>query len=372
MKKKCFVFVSNDLTFDQRVSKICNSLNHGNYAVNLIGVRKKDSASLNRAYETERLRVLFSRGVLFYASLNVRLFFFLLFRKVDLVWCNDLDTLLPAVILKRIKGYTLVYDSHEYYTEAEGLTGRTIVKAIWQKIEKYCVPRTDLFLTVNESIAAIYKKAYNKQVLVLRNMPVQSISEVEDEYILPKEIIKPFVLLQGAYIDPDRGGMELIEAFQWVTSKQLLVVGSGRDLKNMKRRCEELELREKVIFIDRLPPEELRILTKQAWMGVSLDKPIHLNYTLSLPNKIFDYIHARIPVIVSPLVELKKIVAHFNIGVILDEVTPLKIAEGINSVSEIQREKWTSNTTIAKKELHWQRDMDVVLASLKSITNADS
>lgn len=361
------VLVSNDLTFDQRVRKTCDSILAEGYQIELVGVKKPKSQVINRTYKTIRLNVIFSKGGLFYAMLNLRLFFYILFRSYDVVWSNDLDTLLPAALLKRLKKYTLIYDSHEYFTEAEGLTGRDKIKKIWERIEKFAVPKADVFITVNESIAEIYSTKYERLVHVLRNMP-NAHTEISDVGRVNIELPKQFVLLQGAYIDPDRGGMELVSAFQYIYSKKLLVVGAGRDLPNMKRLVNEKGLNEKVQFIDRLPPDELRELTKRAWLGVSLDKPMHLNYTLSLPNKIFDYIHAEIPVLVSPLVELKRIVEEYNVGIVLTEVTAKAIAEAILQLSEEERLSYCIHAKEAKQYLTWETDMNVVMLAIKKQT----
>lgn len=135
------VLVSNDLTFDQRVRKTCDSLLAEGYQIELVGVKRPKSQVINRTYKTIRLNVIFSKGGLFYAMLNLRLFFYILFRSYDLVWSNDLDTLLPAALLKRLKKYILIYDSHEYFTEAEGLTGRDKIKKSGSELKSLLCPR---------------------------------------------------------------------------------------------------------------------------------------------------------------------------------------------------------------------------------------
>lgn len=349
------VLVSNDLTYDQRVSKICDSLQHKNWEVLLIGVLKSVSTPLQRNYSTQRLKVFFSKGPLFYFMLNVRMFFYLLFHKTEIIWANDLDVLWPAVLMKKLRGTKVIYDSHEYFTEAEGLTGRERIKAIWTRIEERCIPHVDLFITVNESIASIYRKKYNREVLVQRNMPILVEDESEREELFEVKT----VVLQGAYIDPDRGGMELVEAFQFLDGIQLLIVGAGRDLENIKRRIIELHLEEKVKVLPRMSYFELKKLTQRVHLGVSLDKPLHMNYTLSLPNKLFDYIHAGVPVLVSNLVEPARIVNEYQVGEVVSEVTPKVIAEGIQKVlNSASYEAYRDATKKAKSALHWQADFD--------------
>jgi len=367
--KRIQVLVSNDLVFDQRVSKTCQSLQEANYQVALWGVLKFDSKPIQREYQVVRQRVFFKKGAAFYAALNIRLFCYLLFAKYDVIWANDLDTLWPAVMAKRLRGKKLIYDSHEYFTEAEGLTGRDSIKRIWERIEARCIPHVDVFLTVNASIATIYREKYQREVLVQRNMPVkQNEKQKQNEDQNEKQNENEYVILQGAYIDPDRGGMELVEAFQFVQSVTLKVVGAGRDLPRMKQRAEELGLHNRIEFIDRLPYEELRVLTRGAKLGVSLDKPMHLNYTLSLPNKIFDYIHAAVPVLVSPLVELQRIVATYQVGVVVDEVSPKAIASAIESavVSE-EYAAWKANCAVAAQTLNWENDFQKIRAAIATL-----
>lgn len=349
------VLVSNDLTYDQRVSKICDSLQHKKWEVQLVGVLKTESTSIQRTYSTNRLRVFFSKGPLFYFMLNVRMFFYLLFHKTEIIWANDLDVLWPAVFMKRIRGTKIIYDSHEYFTEAEGLTGRERIKAFWTRIEERCIPHVDLFITVNESIAEIYRNKYKREVFVQRNMPILVEDESEREELFEVKT----VVLQGAYIDPDRGGMELVEAFQYLEGIQLLIVGAGRDLENIKRRIVELQLEEKVKVLPRMSYLELKQLTQRVHLGVSLDKPLHLNYTLSLPNKLFDYIHAGVPVLVSNLLEPARIVNEYGVGEVVSEVTPKAIAVGIQIVlNSPSYNEYKTATKKAKSALHWQADFD--------------
>jgi glycosyltransferase involved in cell wall biosynthesis len=287
--------------------------------------------------------------------LNVRMFFYLLFHKTEIIWANDLDVLWPAVLMKRLRGTRIIYDSHEYFTEGEGLTGRERIKAIWTRIEERCIPHVDLFITVNESIAEIYRKKYNREVFVQRNMPILEEDESERVELFETKT----VVLQGAYIDPDRGGMELVEAFQYLEGIQLLIVGAGKDLENMKRRIVELQLEEKVNVLPRMSYFELKQLTQRVHLGVSLDKPLHLNYTLSLPNKLFDYIHAGLPVLVSNLVEPAGIVNEFKVGDVIEEVTPKAIAVGILKVlNSSSYNDYKTATKKAKSALHWQADFD--------------
>ena len=113
--KTVIISVTNDLSYDQRVAKVCNSLMLHGLEVVLVGRKLKSSKSLEREYQTKRFKLLFNTGFLFYAEYNLRLFFWLLICKKAIYHANDLDTLLPMWLISKLKKSIVVYDSHEYF-----------------------------------------------------------------------------------------------------------------------------------------------------------------------------------------------------------------------------------------------------------------
>jgi glycosyltransferase involved in cell wall biosynthesis len=361
--KHITVLVSNDLQHDQRVAKVCGTLRDLGFDLTLVGRELPNSPAYVGPFSVVRFRLLFQRGVLFYLALNFRLFCYLLFKRTDIILANDLDTLLPAFLVSKLRGKELVYDSHEYFTEAEGLTGRPFQKGVWLNLERWIFPKLKHVITVNESIASIYRELYKVKVHVVRNVPKQVDSVKQSQptrSALELPVDKTIVLLQGSYIDPDRGGMELVQAFQHLPNALLLVIGSGRDYHNMQLVGKNLALTN-VRFMGRMDYDRLQQYTAVADIGVSLDKPIHLNYKYSLPNKLFDYIHAGIPVLVSDLPELRKIVEAYHVGEIVDRIEPFNIAQAILNMSNQNRQMvWRKNTKLAQSELNWQKESTVL------------
>jgi glycosyltransferase involved in cell wall biosynthesis len=356
------VLVSNDLEFDQRVAKVCGWLHEHGYEVTLIGRLLPGSTPFSRPYRTVRFRLPFARGAGFYAFLNIRLFLFLLFHRTDVILANDLDTLPAGWLAARIRRRRIVYDSHEYFTEAEGLTGRPFQKKVWEAIERFLFPRVHDVSTVNASIAGIYSRRYHRQVRIIRNVPpLDPIAEGKSrtELGLPED--GHILILQGAFIDPDRGGIELVEAMQELSGCLLLIIGSGRDMPAIASRIGALQLNDRIRLLPRLPFRELRQYTVHASIGFSLDKPVHLNYTYSLPNKLFDYIHAGVPVLVSDLPELRRIVDTYRVGCILPEITPRAISDAVTQMLRSDEyPEWKRNTLKARESLNWQRESEVL------------
>jgi glycosyltransferase involved in cell wall biosynthesis len=364
-KQHITVLVSNDLEYDQRVAKVCSTLQSLNYEITLVGRMLPQSKPFDRPYKTVRFKLWFSRGALFYAVLNLRLFFFLLGQKTDVILANDLDTLLPAFLVSRLRKKKLVYDSHEYFTEAEGLTGRSFQKGVWERIERWIFPRLEKVYTVNESIARIYREKYNVDVKVVRNIPrYQPLEQLKSRAELHMPVDKKIIILQGAFIDPDRGGMEAVEAMQHLSHEMLYVIGAGRDINNMIDRAQELDVDDRIVFLPRMPFDQLRHYTANADLGLSLDKPLHLNYTLSLPNKVFDYIHAGIPVLCSDLPELRRLVSTYHVGMLVSDLNPKHLAKSIDTaLHHPDYSSWKANCIQIRQSLSWQGE-EVVLKEI--------
>lgn len=358
--KRAIVSVINDLSTDQRVDKVCKTLQKAGFEVLLLGRRKSDSRNLDeRTYKTHRMNLLFEKEAIFYAEYNIRLFFFLLFNKSDLLISNDLDTLLPNFLISKIKRIPLVYDSHEYFTEVPELINNNFARKIWLRIEEFIFPKLKHVFTVNQSIAEIYHEKYNVEVKVVRNIPLKKIKQqIKSRKELGLEDNKKILILQGAGINIDRGVEELVEAMQYLENTILLIIGNGDVINDLKELAKKLDIQSKVNFINRIPYHELLHFTANADLGISIDKDTNLNYRFSLPNKLFDYINAGIPVLVSDLPEVKKIVNYYNVGEILNSHNPKDIADKISKLlanTELL-EMYKKNTINASDDLCWENE----------------
>ena len=364
--KEAIISVVSDLVTDQRVHRIATTLQKHGLKVTLVGRQMHKSLPLaNRDYRTVRFKLWWEKGMLFYAAYNIRLFFFLLFHKADVLVANDLDTLLPNFLISKIKRAELYYDSHEYFTEVPELVNRKFTRRIWLGIERFIFPRLKHVYTVNASIAALYKDKYKINVDVVRNVPVtadtKSISKSKSELGLPVD--KKIILYQGAGINIHRGAEEVLESMLYVNDAVLLFIGSGDVIEQLKSMSDMLNLNDKILFIPKQPMQELKQFTRHADVGLTLDKDTNLNYRYSLPNKLFDYIHAGIPVLASSLVEVKKIVDHYQVGMMIESHDPKHIAEKINEMlgDEKRFAQWKENAKLAAKELCWEKEEEQLL-----------
>ena len=154
--------VTNDLSYDQRMIRICTSLALAGHSVKLIGRKMKGSEPLeSRLFDQVRLDTFFKKGKRFYAFYNIRLFFYLLTSSVDCICAIDLDTILPCLFVSRFRKTLRVFDAHELFCEMKEIVTRPPIHRFWKRIERYAVPKFKSGYTVNQTIADEFKKMYS-------------------------------------------------------------------------------------------------------------------------------------------------------------------------------------------------------------------
>ena len=306
--RRIAVLVSNDLAYDQRVRKTCNTLMAAGWEPVLVGRRwrRQDAVNIDRPYPNFRVWLPFLTGPLFYLALQWGLVRALRRCRDEFdcvaVWANDLDTLWPAVRASRRWGWHIAYDSHEWFTEAEGLKGRPVRKAIWQWWERRAFRGISSMLTVNVSIAGAYRSKYGLEVEVVPNVPERAETAVpmpRSQLGWPEDA--RVLLMQGAFMDRDRGALDAVRALQHLPDHHLALIGSGPEHDEAPSVAMKLGVSGRLHVHGRMPFEQLRRCTAAADVGLSLDRPTVDNFRFSLPNKLFDYLHAGIPVVCSDL-----------------------------------------------------------------------
>jgi glycosyltransferase involved in cell wall biosynthesis len=352
--------VTNCICYDQRVLKMAGVVSDLGGNVTIVGRDKSDCpGNISVPFRTRRFKMLFNRGFLFYKFFSFRLLFYLLFNRCDLLVSNDLDTLLPNFIVSKLKGIPLVYDSHEYFTGVPELTDRPIVRIVWTTIERIIFPLLQHVITVSEPIALLYEKLYRVKPVVIRNCGRNSdhiLPFPRTEFNIPEDDL--LIILQGGGINIDKGAEELIDALSMTEKVSLLIVGGGDVISKLKNRVMNLNLEQKVKFINRMAWDVLMRYTKTADTGMCLEKDTNLNYRFSLANKLFDYISAGLPVIASDLPEVTKIVNGYNCGIIISSVTPDEIASALQLLEKNRDllKVLKKNAREASEVLNWENE----------------
>ena len=353
--------VTTDLTYDQRMIRICTSLANAGYTVTLIGRKMKASLPLaQQPFLQKRLSCFFEKGKLFYTEYNIRLFFYLLFKKTNCIGAIDLDTILPCYFVSKIKKVKRVYDAHELFCEMKEIATRPFIYKMWKKIERYTVPKFIHGYTVNQPIAGEFKKMYGVTYEVIRNIALLreiNISEKKEK----------FILYQGA-VNEGRSFETLIPAMKGVNC-QLIICGDGNFMQQGQLLVKENNLEQKVIFKGKVTPDELRTITQQAYIGVTLFDNAGLSNYFSLANRFFDYLHAGIPQLCVNYPVYKEINDKYHIAVLTEDIGAKNIAALLNNLllNEFEYNKLQQSCLKARQELNWQEEEKKLLQFYKNL-----
>lgn len=347
---KIYFTVTTDLTYDQRMIRICTSLANAGYNITLVGRKLKASLPLAaQPFIQKRLSCFFEKGKLFYAEYNIRLFFYLLLKKMDCIGAIDLDTILPGYFISKIKKVRRVYDAHELFCEMKEIATRPAIYKAWKKIERYTVPKFTNGYTVNQPIADEFKKMYGVNYEVIRNIAL--LREIN-----PTEKKEKFILYQGA-INEGRSFETLIPAMKQVDCK-LIICGDGNFMQQARALVQANNLQDKVVFKGKVKPDELRTITQQAYIGITLFDDAGLSNYYSLANRFFDYLHAGIPQLCVNYPVYKEINDKYHIAALTDDISEKNIAAVLNNLllNEVEYKTLQQNCLKARQELNWQQE----------------
>jgi glycosyltransferase involved in cell wall biosynthesis len=353
--------VTTDLTYDQRMIRICTSLANAGYAVILVGRKLKASFPLStQPFTQKRINCFFEKGKLFYAEYNIRLFFFLLFKKMNCICAIDLDTILPCYFVSKIKKIKKVYDAHELFCEMKEIATRPGIYKVWKKIECFTVPKFTMGYTVNQPIADEFKKMYGVNYEVIRNIALLRPITLQ----IKKE---KFILYQGA-VNEGRSFETLIPAMAAVDCK-LIICGDGNFIQQAQQLVKENKLEDKVIFKGKIKPDELRTITQEAYIGITLFENKGLSNYYSLANRFFDYLHAGIPQLCVNYPVYKEINQQLPIAVLVDDIGAKNLAEQLNNllVNEVVYNNLQQNCIKVREILNWQQEEKKLLSFYNSI-----
>lgn len=347
---KIYFTVTNDLNFDQRMQRICTSLNDAGYEITLIGSSSNQSAPLQKKkYRQKRISVIFKKGKLFYLEYNIRLFFFMLFKKIDGICAIDLDTIIPCYYISKFKNIPRIHDAHELFCEMKEVVSRPFIYKVWKFIETTYLPSFQYGYTVNHFIAQEFKKKYNIDYKIIRNLSSQKPFGNKDQ----KE---KFILYQGA-VNEGRCFEYLIPAMK-NTDAKLVICGEGNYLMRAKILVRELDLNDKVEFMGKLLPDELALLTKKAYIGITLFEKQTKNNFWSLANRFFDYIHAGTPQICVSYPAYSELNKIHQVAVLIKEYSASSISSALNELlnNDTTWEFIHENCRKASKEWNWENE----------------
>ena len=276
------------------------------------------------------------------------------FRKTDFLHCYSLEGLLVGVCYKLSKpSVKLIYDAREYETETMSSIG--LRKKLRKFIERLCIKFADSVITVNKSIANEYVRLYGiKRPYMVLNCPKNQKIEKQEHFrnkfkIGPEKLI---FLYQGALFE-GRGINNILDAFSSLPEDSNCVcvfMGYG-DLVGEIKRCSKNNNR--IFYHEALHPDQVLSHTSSADVGLCLIENKCLSYYYCLPNKLFEYAMAGLPIISNNLPEVKKLIQHYNIGHTLANDNQLEITLALKAVNKKKILEWKKNLPSIVKKYNW-------------------
>lgn len=363
MKKTVAIGFLGNLNFDTRTYNLFHSLKKKGHKVTFTGF---DWLTPDfRSIKTDEVSVKkITKGrysVFYYMKYSASMLVSLLFTKADFYFASDFYTLPFCTITAKLKRKKVFYDSREIYTELPALTGRPKLKKLFKFIEGMFINRTDAIFTTGEMDSIYIEKLFNtKKTYVLRNLPLVRKDFKPVNYI-KKYKLKPgskIILYQGIVVT-GRGIDTYLQAVKSDESLVLVILGGGEHLEHYRTETGKLGITERVIFAGKISQNELPDYTSGAFAGLSIIDNTSINNYYALPNKLFEYIMAGLPVIVSDLPQMKKIVELYGTGAVVQSGNADELLRVIDEWKNPEvYVKLKENCESASQELNWETEFE--------------
>jgi glycosyltransferase involved in cell wall biosynthesis len=292
----------------------------------------------------------------------------------DLYVANDLDTLPAAVALARRGEAGLLYDSHELYVEHVGPAGKTRARRMLQRgVERRLIRRADAVMTVNQSIAEELERRYGiPRPDVVMNVPSHDYRparpiDLRGELDLPPE---GGIALYVGGVSPDRGIEQLVDAARRLGDVTLVLMGP---VDAGYRQTLERRSGGSARFAAPVPAHEVVRFAAGADVGIVPYRNTCLNNYLSLPNKLFEYLAAGLPVVASDFPELRGVVLEHGVGETFDPEDAADIARAIRLVLDDpdRHVRLRDRARRAAEVYSWERERPKLLSVVERVTSAD-
>ena len=301
----------------------------------------------------------------------------------DVLHAHDADALEPVGVAARRLGVPYVYDSHELFLKQKR-RGRGRVYwagflALYWWVERRHVRGAAGRLTVSRPIADYLGRRYGRRFELVPNYPeVQARPTRREIRSLPgAERIgaeAPIVLRLGG-LTPGRGVEQLVDAMALVEGAHLVLLGLGSIAPDLLKRAADVGVADRVHVLAPVPESQVIDYAASAQVGVSPAIPSSLNDAYSLPNKLFQYMAAGIPLIASDFPHLREIVREPGAGLLVDMRDPRAIAEAIASVLHdpaAASEMGANGRRAVETQFSWGRSAERLLAIYAGIQRQEA
>lgn len=285
-------------------------------AKNLNNINSKYVNFKNIIVDVPHNRRMFVKWLTFLSSIKSNIYKF----NFKIFWAADLFSLPVCKYLNRKKNIKIIYDSREIYSKVSTLANSNFKQKILTLIEKHFIKKISVLVTSGEMDSEYLKKIYNLKIPIfeIKNFPkfkeFAKSNLIREHFNIPND--KIILLYQGVLLD-GRGLIPIMKAIQNVDKYILVILGEGNFKSELEKNIKQLKIEEKVKFAGNIIYDDLHEWTCSADIGLCNIEPISFSYELALPNKLFEYILAELPLLVTDLPALRKVVDSTGCGVVI-------------------------------------------------------
>ena len=369
-KQKVLITFLGNINYDTRCKNLYDTLSTSNFDVEFIGFdwMTKDFTETRGDVSIIKLkkRIL---SLTFYLKFIWYIKLKLLNTKASIIFAEDIYTLPFVVIFGKLKRAKIYYDSRELFGYLAGLKEKKFKQAFWKWIEKLFIKRADFVIVTGQMDGEFLEKEYElKNIILLRNLPryYKPSLKLDLHYHLQIDKSKKIILYQGVLLK-GRGIEKVFEVLNELPDYVFLIIGGGEYEDYYQNLAEQMKIANQVIFLGKLTQDELPKITTSADVGVSLIENLSTSYYYALPNKLFEYIMAEVPVIVSNLPQMKAVVEKYDVGFSVDIDNRAELINTLKKLYEDSRfyESKKQNCHIASQELNWEKEVTNLLQTLR-------
>ena len=367
----CFTFIG-DINFDSRLLKCARTLSSNGYQVSAIiagekretreesGITVIKISVSSRSTAKRRFFSFYLKALL--PSIRIR---------AQCYFASDLYSLPLAFIAAKICRAKLLYDSRELYSSIAALQKRRIAQRFWSAIERRIIPSVDAIFTVNDSLAEILSKQFqvSKPIILLNCPPKEEIRKsdrLRNLLSLPRG--QKIILYQGG-LQRGRGLFRSLSVMKKFHDAFLVILGAGNLKNKILRAIEDQNLRGRVFLLEAVPVRDLLHYTASADLGLCLIENYGVSYYYSLPNKIFEYMAAGIPVVASNFPEITRFVNSNRVGLTVD---PENEEEIVNAIGRILSDADFISTLVKNcketaKRYNWENEESKLISTVENL-----
>jgi hypothetical protein len=279
-------------------------------------------------------------------------------RGYDLILSHDI-LLMPLACRLVVSGRTkLMLDAREFYPKAfdDQWRWRWTVKPVSEYLCQQYLSPCDKIITVSPGLAQEYRREYQVHPEIVMSLP--AFWELAPAAVNTNQIRMIYHGLANA----SRRTEALIELMDYLDERfslDLMLV--ARNDSYYYKMVSMAKQRKNVRVIPPVRMQEIVPFTNQYDVGLILYPPVNFNVVHALPNKLFEFIQARLAVAIGPGVEMRKIVEKYDCGIVSGDSSPLTLAQELNKLTAEKIIKYKRNSDAAAHELNADVNKEHVL-----------